>query len=128
MFNFNKFNRRSTVRSGIDTRAMTFKPLKDFVGHEVPCDGFFFTDGKYGKQTVVVGCGYLINMPGWATPQFEAIAEDRDALDAVMHGELALVDIHEITTKNGSTTTYSLGNIMPHEPVTAVHEAADLPY
>ena len=70
---FEKLNRRSTVREDIDTQAMEFKPLKDFCGTKIKVDGFFFTEGRYGTQVVVVGNGYLINMPKRAAEQFEKI-------------------------------------------------------
>lgn len=110
-FNFNKLNKRSTVREGIDTQEMEFKPLKDFCGQKIICDGFFFTDGKYGKQVVVVGNGYLINMPARAVEQFEEIAANAEAVDAVLEGYLVLKDIKMIDTRNGKTTAYILTNV-----------------
>lgn len=109
-FNFSNLNKRSTVREGIDTQNMEFKPLKDFCGQKVKCDGFFFTDGKYGKQVVVVGSGYLINMPARAVEQFEQIAADNEAVDAVLKGKLVIKDIKIIDTRNGQTTAYNLDN------------------
>lgn len=109
-FNFNNLNKRSTVREGIDTQEMEFKPLKDFCGQNIKSDGFFFTDGKYGKQVVVVGNGYLINMPTRAVEQFEKIASNAEAVDAVLAGHLVLKDIKMIDTRNGKTTAYTLNN------------------
>lgn len=110
MFDFNRLNKRSTVMAGIDTNNMEFKPLKDFCGKKIECKGFFFTDGKYGKQVVVVGNGYLVNMPSRAVEQFEMIAGDSNALDAVLKGCLVLDDIKMINTRNGNTTAYTLTN------------------
>ena len=109
-YDFNNLNKRSTVREGIDTQSMEFKPLKEFCGQRVKCDGFFFTDGKYGKQVVVVGSGYLINMPARAVEQFEEIAGNAEAVDAVLKGNLVLKDIKMIDTRNGKTTAYTLSN------------------
>lgn len=109
-YNFDNLNKRSTVREGIDTQSMEFKPLKEFCGQRVKCDGFFFTDGKYGKQVVVVGSGYLINMPARAVEQFEEIAGNAEAVDAVLKGHLVLKDIKMIDTRNGKTTAYTLSN------------------
>ena len=109
-YNFNNLNKRSTVREGIDTQSMEFKPLKEFCGQRVKCDGFFFTDGKYGKQVVVVGSGYLINMPARAVEQFEEIAVNAEAVDEVLKGHLVLKDIKMIDTRNGKTTAYTLSN------------------
>lgn len=109
-FNFGNLNKRSTVREGINTQEMEFKPLKEFCGQRIKCDGFFFTDGKYGKQVVVVGNGYLVNMPARAVEQFEEIQQNRDALDEVLKGHLVLKDIKLIDTRNGQTTAYNLAN------------------
>lgn len=110
MFNeLNKF--RDTVREGIDTSNMEFKSLKEFCGHEIDVDGFFFNDSKFGKQVVVVGEGYLINMPARAVEAFEKIAENEDMLKAVLKGHLGLVDIHMIETKNGTTVAYTFKDI-----------------
>ena len=109
-FNFDGLNKRSTVKEGINTQDMEFKPLKDFCGQKIKSDGFFFTDGKYGQQVVVVGNGYLINMPARAVEQFERIAENKDAVDEVLKGHLVLKDIKMIDTKNGETTAYTLAN------------------
>lgn len=109
-FNFDKLNRRHTVREGIATENMEFRPLKDFCGKNIKCDGFFFTDGKYGRQVVIVGNGYLINMPSRAVEQFEQINEDVDALNAVLSGGLVLTDIKMVNTRNGMTTAYTLTN------------------
>ena len=109
-FDFGRLNRRHTVREGIVTENMEFKPLKDFCGKTVKCDGFFFTDGKYGKQVVVVGNGYLINMPTRAVDQFMTINDDAEALNAVLNGGLVLADIKMVSTRNGMTTAYTLKN------------------
>lgn len=109
-FNFNNLNKRSTVKEGIDTREMEFKPLKDFCGQRIKCDGFFFTDGKYGKQVVLVGNGYLINMPNRTVNQFEEIAANAEAVDAVLTGHLVIKDIKMVDTRNGKTTAYTLDN------------------
>lgn len=110
MFDFNSLNKRSTVMDGVNTQDMEFKKLKEFCGQTIECKGFFFTDGKYGKQVVVVGNGYLINMPARAVEQFEYIANNSNALDAVLNGKLVLKDIHEAVTKNGDTIAYTLTN------------------
>ena len=109
-FNFNNLNKRGTVREGIDTQDMEFKPLKYFCGQKIKCDGFFFTNGMYGKQVVIVGNGYLINMPARAVKQFKEIAENAEAVDAVLEGHLLIKDIKMIDTRNGKTTAYTLTN------------------
>lgn len=110
MFDFNTLNKRSTVMPEVNTENMEFKPLKEFCGQTIECKGFFFTDGKFGKQVVVVGNGYLINMPARAVDQFEQISNNRDAMETLLNGNLILKDVKMIDTRNGKTTAYTLGN------------------
>lgn len=110
MFNFESANKRNTVREGIDTKKMEFKPLKDFCGQTVNVDGFFFTNGRFGRQVVVVGNGFLINMPGRATEDFQKWADDTEAVDAILKGKLALTHIKMLDTKNGTTCIYDYVN------------------
>lgn len=107
---FEELNRRATVKDGIDTQDMEFKPLKDFCGAKIKVDGFFFTEGRYGTQVVVVGNGYLINMPKRAAEQFEKIAENPKMLDAVLAGKLEIKNIKMLDTKNGQTVAYDFAD------------------
>ena len=110
-FNFNRFNGSSTVRPEVgEIKDWPFMPLKDYIGGYVLVDGFFFTEGKYGKQVVVVGNGAKINMPGFAVKHFEALAKDDEAVAAMLAGEMALTDIEELETKNGKTTSFRICN------------------
>lgn len=102
--NYNKY--ASTVKEGIDLQSMEFTPLKSFIGQSVLVDGFFFTNGKYGKQVVVVGNGYKINMPPREVSKFEQIANNPDELKAVLENRLILTDIHEKKTTNGTTVVF----------------------
>lgn len=110
MFNFENLNLRRTVKEGIDTNEMEFRPLKDYCGESIHCNGFFFTDGKYGEQVVVVGETALINMPKRAVEQFKQIASDEEAVKAVLEGHLIIDEIKMAETKNGTTTIYKLKN------------------
>ena len=67
---FEKLNRKSTVKEGIDLQSMEFKNIREFEGQTIHVDGFFFTRGTYGEQVVVVGNGYKINMPKKAVEDF----------------------------------------------------------
>lgn len=96
----------SYVREGIDTRSQDFAPLKNFIGQTIRVDGFFFTNGDYGKQVVVVGEGFNINMPSRALEQFEAIAADPEMVAAVMAGKLIINDIKAGNSKKGNPTTF----------------------
>lgn len=107
---FEKLNRRSTVMDGVDTQEMEFKPLKDFCGTKIEVRGFFFTEGRFGTQVVVVGNGYLINMPKRSVEQFEAIANDDKMLDGLLAGKLVIKNIKMLDTKNGQTVAYDFAD------------------
>lgn len=109
---FEKYNNYvSTIKEGIDLQSMEFTGLKSFVGQSVLVDGFFFTDGKYGKQVVVVGNGYKINIPPREVSKFEDIARNEDDLKAVLDGKLALTDIREKKTTNGTTVVFKYSEV-----------------
>ena len=105
---FNELNTQhvQTVKEGIDTDAMDFKPLLFFEGQTVKVDGFFFTRSQKYKtdQVVVVGNGYKINMPARAVETFKAIRDNEFMLKAVLEGKLELINIKPIKAKNGNDT------------------------
>ena len=104
---FKRFNKgNSYVREGINTREQDFCPLSNFIGQKIRVDGFFFTNGEFGKQVVVVGEGFNINMPSRALEQFEAIAADQEALDDVLAGKLIITDIKTGKSKTGRDTVF----------------------
>ena len=107
---FNEYNYKSTVREGIDTDAMEFLPIKNFVGQEIRVDGFFFTQGRYGEQVVVVGNGYKINLPSRSVEVFHKIANNPEQLNAALTGHLKLTNIKMKDTKNGTTTTFDFSD------------------
>ena len=96
----------SYVREGINTREQEFCPLSNFIGQVIRVDGFFFTNGEYGKQVVVVGEGFNINMPARALDQFETIANDPEMIKGVLAGKLIINEIKAGKSKNGKDTTY----------------------
>ena len=103
---FNEYNYKRTVREGIDTDKMEFLPIKNFIGQDVLVDGFFFTEGRFGRQVVVVGNGYKINLPSRSTEVFQKIANDPKQLKAVLTGHLKLTNIKIKDTRNGTTTVF----------------------
>ena len=106
---FNEMNNyKQTVKEGIKLENLPYKPLKDFVDYTLFVDGFFFTNGKYGRQVVVVANGAKINMPARAVETFETIMNDDEKLQAVLGGKLCIVDIRIVETKNGTTTSFKL--------------------
>lgn len=109
---FNELNNVQTIKEGINTKELEFVPLKEFCGKTVKVDGFFFTVGKYGRQVVVVGNGYNINMPQRAVRTFDAIYNNDFMLSAVLKGKLEIINIETKDTKNGNTTTlYELHDV-----------------
>lgn len=105
---FNEMNDKRTVKEGIELQAMPFVKLKELAGREVKVDGFFFTDGDYGRQVVVVGNGLKINMPARAVSKFEDIKASPEKTKAVLEGHLKLTSIRELQTKKGSTVLFEL--------------------
>ena len=104
---FERLNKHAkTIREGIKLDTMAFKPLKEFRGHTVHVDGFFFTDGKYGRQVVVVGNGFKINMPRRAVEEFETLMNIPEDMQGMLEGHLMLTEIAELKTTNGTTTSY----------------------
>lgn len=102
-------NHIQTVRDGIDTEKMEFKKLREFIGQEIKVDGFFFTQGgMYGRQVVVVGNGYKINMPVRAVEQFEKIASDTELVKGVLDGKMKIINIGTKATKSGIAVIYEL--------------------
>ena len=102
-FNFNKFNKGTKViRPGVDNSIYGFVGLGDFENETIHIDGFFFTDGynEGEKQVVLIGAGTNINMPGRATAIFQELAEDPEAVNAVLNGELYITDIHLLKAKD----------------------------
>lgn len=108
MFDFANLNKdgKKTVRDGIDSQKWEFKPLKDFVGKEILVNGFFFTDGKYGKQVVVIAEDVKVNIPKRYTEQFEQIRDNDEARNDMLAGHLKLTDIENIDSQNGKTTAF----------------------
>lgn len=108
---FENLNSKRTIREGIDLQALNFVKLSDLAGAQVRVDGFFFTDGDYGTQVVVVGNNYKINMPARAVEQFKKIEADADMLKALLEGHCMIRDIAVTTLKNGrKTTIYNLAD------------------
>ena len=107
---------KKTVKDGINTDSMEFVALYDkkrglwpeVVGKEIPVEGFFFVDGKFGKKTVVIGLGKKIELPKRYTDTFLKIRDDAQMLQAVLDGKLKLTDIKEVESDNGKTAAFKL--------------------
>lgn len=111
---FKELNSVKTIKEGIKLEDLQFRKLKEFTGKTLSVDGFFFTNGDYGKQLVVVARdnegGWKVNMPNRAIDQFEAIKADKDMLKAVLEGHLQITDISEAKVGRGVTTVYTLAD------------------
>jgi len=116
---FENLNKRRTVADGIETSELDFIKLADCVGRKLTTAGYFFTDGRYGKQVVVVATDgtvfdngkkayFLVNMPARAVEQFEQIDESPEMKNAVINGKLSIIDIKPVVAKNGNTVSYFL--------------------
>lgn len=110
---FEKLNHSgaSVVPASItDLAALPFKGLKDYIGKEVIVEGYFFSEGNYGKQVSVISEGVKINLPKRCVEDFEKISDNEDMKKAVLDKKLKLVDIKELDTKNGTTTVFTFAD------------------
>ena len=111
---FKELNSVRTIKEGIKLEDLQFRKLKEFAGKTLAVDGFFYTNGDYGRQLVVVARdnegGWKVNMPNRAIDQFEAIKADKDMLKAVLEGHLQITDISEAKVGRGVTTVYTLAD------------------
>lgn len=110
MFSFENLNPNSkkTIRDDINLDEMNFISWKEYIGKDIKVDGFFFTEGKYGRQVVIVDAanGKKVNIPKRFTDDFMKIRDDDEALAQVIAGKLVLANIREIDSKNGKTGTF----------------------
>lgn len=103
----------STIQEGIDLLELEFIKLREFIGDTLLVKGFFFTNGKYGEQVVVVGYSvhngrmYKVNFPNRAVEQFKTIQNNKEQLQALLDGKLSIVDIKEVNGKNGKFIAYT---------------------
>ena len=105
MYDFTKRNKTNGVRpEGLQHDEFTH--IREYAGEDVVVRGFFFTQGKKGKQVVVITDDCNVNMPGWAVAEFESLQEDKEAVEAILAGGLTLTNIREAQTKDGYDTVY----------------------
>lgn len=100
----NSSDHKKTVRDGISTKELPEVKISDFIGKEIPVDGFFINSGKNGDWVVVITDGKKVSMPTQYTDQFKAIRDNDEALKAMMDGKLKLVNIRAYTTKEKRNT------------------------
>lgn len=107
---FTQFNKRTTVMPGLNTDGMQFTKLRDHIGEELPVKGFFFTEGRFGKQVTIITDNCLVDMPARAVTVFELMAEDQGALEDIFAGRLIITDIKEVSGGYGTYVGYRFGN------------------
>ena len=107
-FSFESMNHaKKTIKDGIDLDKMgDFVSWKEFIGQDIPVDGFFFTKTKYGEQVVIIGHDKKINIPKRFVDDFKKIRDNDEALDQVISGKLVLANVREIDSANGKTGTF----------------------
>jgi len=105
---FKELNSKRTIKEGIELKDLPFIKLKELEGTTLKVDGFFFTDGGYGRQVVVIANGYKVNMPSRAVGLFEDIKANDEMVKAILEGHLAIGNIRESKTKKGTTTLFEL--------------------
>lgn len=109
---FAKLNKAAkTVAEGINTKEMSYTKLKEHVGETLILRGFFFTQGKFGKELVCVTDETLINMPKRYVGTFEAIQADTELLTALLAGKCAITNIHMGDTNNGTTVFFDFDDV-----------------
>lgn len=107
---FSELNKKRTMPN-VNTDGMEFHKLSEYVGKVVKVDGFFFTTGKFGKQTVVLSNDVLINMPSWATKDFEQIENNDSMLNELLNGKCALTNIVLKSTPKGEATIFEFTDL-----------------
>lgn len=107
-YNFSQLNSsapKKTVRDGISTSDLPESKIGEYVGKEIPVDGFFINDGKKGEWIVVISEGKKItSIPSQYVDTFKQIRDTPEALQDVMDGKLKLTNIRPYTTKAGNNT------------------------
>lgn len=103
MSNFNRLNFKTTVNKNIDTRNNEFIKLTDYAKKykKALIKGFFFTNGRYGKNVVAVTDKYNINMPSFAVSIFEEIEEDNNLLNELVTDGTTIGNFRELPPKMG---------------------------
>lgn len=111
-YNFSNLNKANGVRpADLNTDDFDYTHIREYEGESLPVRGFFFTNGDFGKQVVVITDNCFVNMPARAVEEFEMIANDPDAKEAVLSGGLVLTDIEPVKTKKGKdTVVYKFAN------------------
>lgn len=104
-FNFSTLNMSNGVRpDNFKTDDFEFVSISEYIGKTLPVVGFFFTNGMHGKQVVIITKDCNVNIPPRYVPTFESLANNPDAVETILAGDMVLTNIKEVTAKNGKDT------------------------
>lgn len=94
--NFTKFNKSQfeKIDWGRNTEGFSFRKINDLVNegkNDVTCYGFFFTKSEnYGLQPNAILADCLLNLPTHLKDSVESILNDKEAVEEIKKGGLAL--------------------------------------
>lgn len=100
---------RVTLPKDIKLEDLTYTKARDLVGDKfepMPLVGFFFKNGKYGKEiTLVVNRGgelLGVNIPNWYIKTFEELTDEE--VNEILEGKQALESVEAFETQGGNTS------------------------
>ena len=100
---------RETLPKDIDLNELTYTKARDLVNdipEAFPLVGYFFKNGKYGKEiTLVVNrSGELlgVNIPNWYIKTFEDLTDEE--VQEILDGKQALASVEAFETQEGNTS------------------------
>lgn len=100
---------RVTLPETIDLNSITYTKARDLEGDQfepMVLQGFFFKNGKYGKEiTLVVDSeGELlgVNIPNWYIKTFEDLSDEE--VKEILEGKQALASVEAFETQGGNTS------------------------
>jgi len=100
---------RETLPKNIKLEDLTYIKARDLVNDvadPMPLVGFFFKNGKYGKEVTIVvnrsGDLLGVNIPNWYIKTFEDLTDDE--VQEILDGKQALASVEAFETQGGNTS------------------------
>jgi hypothetical protein len=100
---------RVTLPETINLKDLTYTKARDLVGDvfdPMPLKGFFFKNGKYGKEMTIVvdrdGEALGVNIPSWYIKTFEDLTDEE--VQEILDGKQALESVEAFETQGGNTS------------------------
>ena len=87
---FTKFNKTNRIEWGVDSSKLPFRKIASVYNDGVrlvKIRGFYFQNGKFGKQANAITDSYIMNLPRYATETIEQILDDPEAVESIKNGE-----------------------------------------